>query len=172
MLYVLQYPRNKETNSVILKRPCGIPYINGVPFLLSRYAYASYMIKSILESNGGIENIKALMESSGKAGKLNIVYDIGCFYSSHLESRKVCRLFVIFDILLTTFLNYMYTPIRKSPRWFGVTRPRDFLFITTYCGVFNYCCLISWGFGLLFNKVYFNWMLYILALDIKKLYIR
>ncbi len=59
-------------------------------FLKSRYAYATYMVKAIIESLGGIEKVKSLMKSRGDDELLNIVYDIGCSYESHHNRRKVC----------------------------------------------------------------------------------
>ncbi len=62
-----------------------------------------------------------------------------------------------------------YTLIRKSPSWCVFTQAWGYIVITSYLGVFKFACVISQGFGLLRNKLYYNCMSYILTLHIKKL---
>ena len=56
----------------------------------------------------------------------------------------------------------LYTLNRKSPRWCVFTQAWGYIVITSYLGVFKFACVISRGFGLLLNKVY-----YILTLHVK-----
>ncbi len=62
-----------------------------------------------------------------------------------------------------------FTLIRKSTRWCVFTQAWGYIAITSYLVVFKFACLISRGFGLLLNKLYYNCLSYILTLHIKKL---
>ncbi len=51
-----------------------------------------------------------------------------------------------------------YTLIRKSPRWCVFTQAWGYIVITSYLSVFKFACVISQGFGLLLNKLYYYCM--------------
>ncbi len=82
-----------------------------------------------------------------------------------IQEKKVTH----FSLLNSQEDTTVYTLIRKSPRWYVFTQAWGYIVITSYLGVFKFACVISQGFGLLLNKLYYNCMSYILTLHIKQL---